>query len=129
MSHRSACALWGKLVWCCFPGSDGGSFWEVSRVSKEGKPGLQIVIKQGLLCFSCRWHLATHKMKAAGEFPYTAGLPARLCSSPCFHSEKRLLSFEGNFLQIVVNQCYVLTVLFTLSQGELCKRALHLQSG
>lgn len=46
------------------------------------------------LAFSLRWHLALHKMKAAGEFPYAAGLPARPYSSPCFHSEKRLLSFE-----------------------------------
>jgi len=57
-----------------------------------------------LLFFSCRWHLAVHRMKATGELPYAAGVPARLCSSPCFHSGNRLFSFEVNFLQKLLNQ-------------------------
>lgn len=71
------------------------SFQELDRVSEEGDMGAGRGFPAGtFLAFSARWHLATYRMKAAGEFPYTAGLPARLFRSPCFQTEKRLLSFE-----------------------------------
>lgn len=68
---------------------------ELDRVSEEGAMGAVRGFPAGIfLAFSGRWHLATYRLKAAVEFPYTAGLPARLYKSLWFHLEKRLLSFE-----------------------------------
>lgn len=85
----------GNLFGAAFQVVNGSWFQELNRVSEDGETGAARGFEAGtFLAFSGRWHLATYRMKAAGEFPYTAGLPARLYRTSCFQSEKRLLSFE-----------------------------------
>lgn len=94
-SHRSSCVCGGNLFGAAFWVVNDSSFQELDRVSEERDVGAARGFQAStFLAFSGRWHLATYRMKAAGEFPYTAGLPSRLYRSPCFWSGKRLLSFE-----------------------------------
>lgn len=85
----------GNLFGAAFWVASDSSFQELDRVSDEGDMGAARGFQAStFLAFSGRWHLATYRTKAAGEFPYTAGLPCRLCRSTYFQSEMRLLSFE-----------------------------------
>lgn len=85
----------GNLFGAAFRVVIDSSFHELDRVSEEGDMGAGRGFPAGtFLAFSARGHLATYRMKAAGEFPHTAGLPARLYRYSCFQSEKRLPSFE-----------------------------------
>lgn len=75
----------GNLFGAAFQVVNDSSFQELDRVSQEGDMGAARGFQAGaFLAFSGRRRLATYGMKAAGEFPYTGGLPARLYRTPCF---------------------------------------------
>lgn len=110
-SHRSECGLGGDSFGIAFGVVKGSSFRELGGVSEEGQTGQRMVFSSrfSLLFFSCRWHLATHKMKVAGEFPYAAGLPATLtfitqqvCLPPSL--SPRDTAFFGSELSANVNK-------------------------
>lgn len=120
--------LGGNLLSATSLAVDTSSLQELTTANRGGD-GLRFQAGAPL-AFPFRWHLATQDMKVAG-------LPIWLYKSCCFHLEKRLLSSEENFLQMVLVSPYNMNqyfpelsvVLFTSLQPGTAAQAQRLRSG